>query len=530
MPGLEFDYIVIGAGSAGCVIADKLSESGSKSVLVLDAGRRGHPFERMPAGVIKLLGNPRADWCYASEPEENLKGRRVPVARGKLAGGSSAINGMIFARGQREDYDSWKKEGNSGWGYEDVLPLFKDLEAYSEGDGAYRGRTGPLAVTKVEGKGRFYDSFFSAGEEIGINHNPDYNGASQEGMALTQANIKNGRRVSAARAFLRPAMRRKNLTFQSGAVVNRLLFDGHRCIGVEYALSGTVRRARARTEVISSAGSINSPKLLELSGIGDQSILRKLEIKCLVDLPGVGENLIDHIGPRLTVRSSSPDVSFNTRSSGLWLAKNFLEYALLGKGPLAMPVAPLRAYIKTDTSPDRPNIGLGFCPYSVAEDGQLDQFPAMLATIHVLRPESRGSVHIVSADPGAAPRIRFNFFSAETDRTDLLEGFRVLQQLLASRAMSAIASSVPFLPIEEYSSERIMEWIRETSLTNYHPVGTCKMGSSDDAVVDEQLRVRGVSGLRIADASIMPTITSGNTNAPSMMIGAKAAQLIIQSQ
>ena len=357
-----FDYIVVGAGSAGSVLANRLSASGEHSVLVLEAGRESHPWSRIPVGFAKLIDNPAANWLYESEPEEASGGRRIPVPRGKLLGGSSSINGMVFVRGQSQDYDTWAQLGNRGWSYQDVLPIFKDMESYQgDGDNEFRGRDGPLKVTENVEQGEIYDKIIAAAAEIGIDYTNDYNGASQEGIGMTQATIRKGRRMSTAYCYLDPARGRSNLRIQTNALTECLTFEGKRCTGVRYKLGGQTREAKANREVLVSTGAINSPQLLELSGIGQAERLKELGIEVLHDLQGVGENLRDHYSPRM--KWSVPrelGLTYNDKGRGLGLVWQALKYAVSDKGLLGLPAAPLRAYIKTREGLEAPDAAISW--------------------------------------------------------------------------------------------------------------------------------------------------------------------------
>ena len=529
MQNETFDYIVVGAGSAGAVLANRLSASGQHRVLVLEAGPESHFWSPIPIGFGKLIENPAANWCYDSEPEESTGQRRIPVPRGRLLGGSSSINGMVFVRGQAQDYDHWAQLGNRGWSYQDVLPFFKQMESYDGGDDAFRGRDGLLKVTDTTEKGPLYDAMMKAAEEIGIERNLDYNGAQQDGIAMTQATINHGRRMSTAYCYLDPARSRANLKIQTDAHTEALTFEGTRCTGVRYAVGGQAREARANREVIVSAGSINSPQLLELSGIGQPEMLKKHGIAVRQALPGVGENLRDHYSPRMRWRVAKRGVTYNDRARGLGLVGQALRYGLTRGGFLAMPATPIRVYFRTREGLESADATFSCLPFLVGPNRTVAPERGVTVNVNVLRSDSTGSIHIASDDPKRPPAINFNFLSSELDRTGLLAAMRKAREFMNTAAMQDIMDSEMAPGEALQTDDELLDWVRNTAETTYHPVGTCKMGSDPMAVVDDQLRVHGVQGLRVADASIMPTLTSGNTNAPSIMIGEKASHMVLES-
>ena len=528
-----FDYIVVGAGSAGAVVANRLSADPRNRVLLLEAGPADHRWTRVPIGYARMIADPAANWCYASEPEAATGGRRIPVPRGRLLGGSSAINGLAFVRGQAQDYDGWAQLGNRGWSHADVLPFFRRMERYEGGgDDALRGRDGPLRVTDPRPDEPLYAALIRAAGEAGIRHNPDYNGASQDGIAMSQATIAAGRRVSTARAYLDPARRRPNLRIETDALTESLLFDGRRCTGVRYSQRGTVRHAAAGREVIVSGGSINSPQLLELSGIGEPERLGGLGIEVRQALPGVGENLRDHYAPRTRWAIGTRGYSFNERGRGLPVVLQALRYGLARSGMLAMVGAPLRAFVRSREGLEAPDLLLGWVPM-LTEQGpnglRLARQSGMTCYAHPMRPESTGHVHAVSADPRQPPSIRFNFLSAAIDGELTVQAIRIARRVMSAPSLARLRVSELAPGPERTSDADILDWVRRAAETTYHPVGTCRMGSDRMAVVDAELRVHGIAGLRVADASIMPTLTSGNTNAPAMMIGEKAADMVLRA-
>lgn len=528
----SYDYIVVGAGSAGAVLANRLSASGDHRVLCLEAGLKGSDYiwSRIPVGVAKLIDNPAVNWCYSSEPDDGSGQRRIEVPRGKMLGGSSSINGMVFVRGQKQDYDHWAQLGNRGWSYQDVLPLFRKMESYEGGSDEFRGREGLLRVTDTPKLSPFFEMLIESAESIGIKRNPDYNGADQEGIAMTQATINKGRRQSTAYCYLDPARDRPNLTIETGAMASSLILEGKRCVGVRYTVGAEEREARTTREVIVSSGSINSPKLLELSGIGQPDLLRRHGIEPVHELPGVGENLRDHYSPRMKYEIVERNVTFNDKGRGLQLVQQAIRYALRRKGFLAMSSVPIRMYFRTREGLESPDATISVMPFlteRVNRERRIARERGITMNVNVLRSDSRGSIHIKSADPAEPPAINFNFLSSELDRTGLLVAMRKARELMAAQPIAGITGKEIAPGIERQTDEELMEWVRNTAETTYHPVGTCKMGHDDMAVVDDRLRVRGIEGLRVADASIMPTLTSGNTNAPSIMIGEKCSEMIL---
>jgi choline dehydrogenase len=524
-----FDYVVVGAGSAGSVLANRLSANPRYSVLVLEAGRESHPWSRIPVGFAKLIENPAANWLYSSEPDAGTGQRRIPIPRGKLLGGSSSINGMVFVRGQSQDYDTWAQLGNRGWSYREVLPIFRDMESYQgDADDEYRGRGGPLKVTESNESGAIYDALIKAAGEVGIAYTKDYNGAKQDGIGMTQATIRNGRRMSTAFCYLDPARGRPNLTIKTEALTECLLFEGKHCVGVRYKLNGQQHEARANREVIVSGGSINSPQLLELSGIGQPELLKSVGIEVRHALNGVGENLRDHYSPRMkwTVPRAL-GLTYNDKGRGLGLVWQALKYGLTRKGLLGLPASPIRAYVRTRRGLDAPDAAISWIPFLADTNFKLAKNSGITAIMNILRSESTGSIHVSSNAPHAPPAVRFNFMTAQLDREVTLEAMRITRRIMTAPAMRQIATDeiAPGLNIQ--ADDELLDWVRKNAETTYHPVGTCKMGSDPMAVVDDQLRVHGMEGLRVADASIMPTLTSGNTNAPSIMIGEKASRMIL---
>lgn len=528
-----YDYIVIGAGSAGAVLANRLSESGIFKVLLLEAGTEGSGFfwSRVPVGVAKMIDNPAVNWCFSSEPDEGSGGRRIEVPRGRMLGGSSSINGMVFIRGQAQDYDHWAQLGNRGWSYRDVLPVFKRMESFDGGSDEYRGRNGVLRVTHPpRHKVPLLEMLIGAAGNIGLPYNPDQNGESQDGVSMSQVTISKGRRQSTAYCYLDPARSRSNLTIRSGALVESLILEGRRCVGVRYSSNGTQHEVRAIGEVIVSAGAINSPKVLELSGIGQPELLRTQGVTPLHELRGVGENLRDHYAPRLKFSIEPKGLTFNDNARGWRLAREAIKYALFGGGFLASTAAPLRMYIRSRLGLDSPDVTVTVAPFlyeMIGRERRVAKKRGITLTVHVLRPESTGSVHIKSTNPAEPPAIRFNFLSAREDRDGLVSAVRKARELTAASPMKEVTGEEIAPGRQTQTDQEILDWVRKTAETAYHPVGTCKMGNDSLAVVNSELKVHGMEGLRVADASIMPTLTSGNTNAPCIMIGEKCAEMVL---
>jgi choline dehydrogenase len=526
-----YDYIVVGAGSAGAVVANRLSAKPGNNVLLLEAGPASNPWTRIPIGFSRLITNPTANWLYSSEPEANTNGRRLAVPRGKILGGSSAINGQAFVRGQAQDFDTWAQMGNPGWSYDDVLPFFKRMERYeAEGDDTFRGREGPLRVTNPEPGEPIFAALIKAAGEVGIVHARDYNGASQDGIAMSQATIASRQRMSTARCYLDPVRKRSNLHIQTDALTEALLLEGQRCVGVRYSVGGAVREARATGEVVVSAGAINSPQLLELSGIGQPERLQLLGIEVRHALPGVGENLRDHYAPRTRWAIGAKGITYNDTARGLGLVRQALRYAISGRGLLGAVAAPMRAFVRSREGLEAPDVLLGWVPM-LTEPGpkgpKISRQSGVTCYAHPMRPESKGHIHITSAEPHRPPAINFNFLSSPIDAEITVRAVRIARSVMTAPSMAPLQVTEMAPGTTQTKDDEILDWIKRVAETTYHPVGTCKMGSDPMAVVDARLRVHGIAGLRVADASIMPTLTSGNTNAPSIMIGEKAADMVL---
>ena len=527
---MEYDYIIVGAGSAGCVLANRLSANGRDKVLVLEAGKKSNFWTQFPISFALLLDDPKANWRFRSEPEEGTANRAIPVPRGTVLGGSSAINGLVYVRGQPLDYDTWAQQGNRGWDFDTVKTHFRRLEDFERGDDGIRGAGGPIHVSECKDETPLYDAWIAAGAEIGVPFNHDYNGATQEGMCKTQTTIRNGKRASAAAGYLKPAMSRANLTVETEVMVEKVLLEGKRAVGVQYLSKGRVVQAKVGREVILSAGAIKSPQILELSGIGQANRLRDLGIEVQHDLWGVGESLRDHIAPRMKWKVTQQNVTYNGKVNGLGLGWQALRYAFNRRGFGGMPSAPMLAFMRPRDELETPDIQLHLVPFRYDDPNKryLGKEPGMIATVYQCRPDSMGHIHARSTDPNDAPAINFNFLAAETDRRCLLDGTQKVRGLMNAAAMDAYRG-VEEAPGEEVQGDDAMlDWIRRTAETTYHPTGTCRMGSADRNVVDERLRVHGIAGLRVVDASIMPTLVSGNTNAACLMIGEKGAEMVLE--
>src|SRR6185312_10351455 len=535
----EFDYIIVGAGSAGCVLANRLSESGRHRVLLLEAGGSDFsPWIRVPIGYARTFTDPRYNWMYRTEPEPALDNRSAFWPRGKVLGGSSSINEMVFVRGQPADYEDLRNGGNPGWGWRDVLPYFRKLEDHAWGASEYHGAGGPVHVHDPSATVHpLCKTFLTACAEAGIALTRDFNGAKPEGAGLWQVTIRNGVRVSSASAYLRPALRRPNLELATGARAARILFAGAKATGVAYSRGGSQLTASARREVLLSAGAIGSPQLLELSGIGDPELLRRLGIPVVAALPEVGRGLQDHVCVSYFYRSRMPTLN-DELASFFGKARAALRYALRRDGPLAMSVNQAGAFVRSRPELARPNLHIYFNPasYSTTTSGgqtrrllNPDPFPGFLMSFNTCRPTSRGSLHLRSPDPLAAPAITPNSLSTPEDVADVYEGARVLRRISAAKPLAAVIES-ELLPGDRVRSDaEVLQDFRRRGGSVFHPCGTCAMGpDAASSVVDPRLRVHGVANLRVADASIFPAVTSGNINAPTLMVAEKAADLILE--
>ena len=526
----SFDYIIVGAGSAGCVLANRLSEDPKVRVLLLEAGGKDtNPWIHIPVGYVKTMVNPKLNWMFDTEPEARTHNRPIPIPRGKVLGGSSSINGMLYVRGNARDYDGWAQLGCTGWSFEDILPYFKKSENRETGGDEYRGTGGLLNVADLTEKYEILDAIIEAGTECGYPANPDYNGKSQEGFGYFQLTQKNGTRYSTKRAFLDSAKDRTNLTIHINAQTTSVVLDGKRAVGVKYQHNGRPAEALATGEVILAAGAVQSPQLLELSGIGQPDLLKSFGIEPIHELQGVGENYQDHYVSRLQWRLNQ-DVSLNSKTRGLGLIHEAIKFAFQRKGALTMSAGILGGFVKSREGLEVPDIQFHVAHASFKDPKKrvFDKFPGLTIAPCQLRPESRGTIHIGSSDPMAAPKIRPNFLDNTLDQEIHVTGMRIAHDVMAAPAAAKYISSETLPGIEAANDEALLDHALKTGATMYHPVSTCSMGTDPNmgAVVDARLRVHGIKGLRVADASIMPRLTSGNTNAPVIMIAEKAADMI----
>ena len=531
----EFDYVVVGAGSAGCILASRLTESGKNTVCLLEAGPPDwNPFIHIPAGFIKTLYNPKINWMYEAEATYWTANRIIDVPRGKTLGGSSSINGHIYNRGQRLDYDTWSQRGNRGWGYADILPYFKKCEQrIGVGDDTFRGRDGNLQVTDLNYKHPLCEAFMEGAGELGIPRNLDYNGSFQEGISYVQRTTYRRRRVSTARAFLNPAKKRSNLKVVTNAFVTRILLDNKTAHGVEFSKGGRggeLSKVSAKKEVILSGGTINSPQLLQLSGIGEGALLRSLGIKIVHKLAGVGENLRDHYAPRFCARVKGIE-TINEQSKGVKLLGEIAKYFVGGRSILNLSPSMVYGFWHSDPVAKNNDIQFVFAPasYKLGKHGLLADHPGFTVAAWQHRPDSKGWVRLRSADPFEKPIIQPNYLSEERDRAVTIKAMKLARSLMHTKSMSPYFDGEEYPGSEIESDDELLDAARHWGSTTYHVMGTCRMGPDSDpmAVVDDNLRVKGIANLRVIDASIMPTMLSANLNAGAMMIGEKGADLVL---
>ena len=532
----NFDYIIVGAGSSGMALAQRLAERTDRRILLLEAGspRERDFWVQTPIGIAKILKNPDYVWPFQTEPQPELISQQIYWPRGKMPGGSSSVNGMIYVRGEPSEFDHWAELGNSGWGYRDLLPYFKRLESSRLGADTYRGRHGPISVTHLcEDPNRFSDAFIDACQAAGIPKTDDYNGADFEGVGYLQLSTRNGKRCSTAIGYLHGLPHRDNLHLITEAHATGLIFEGNRAVGVRYWKDGQEHQANAAIEVVVSAGPIKSPQLLELSGIGQGKRLQSLGIPVIADVPGVGENLSDHLQSRITFAASQAGTLNEVMASPWRTALMGAKYLLTRKGIMATPAATAHALARLHPSDTRPSVKIqmhhlsGADRYASTKGFGLDSFPGFAIGFFQLRPQSRGHVHATNPDPHQDPRIQPNYLSAEIDRQELIEGFRLSREVARQSALAGLIERETRPGIDIQSDQEVLDYIKKSGQTSWHPIGTCKMGIDAMAVVDPQLKVRGVTHLRVVDSSIMPTMPSSNTNAASIMIGEKAADLIL---
>ncbi len=527
---MEFDYIVVGAGSAGCVLANRLSAAGH-DVALLEAGPRDwYPWIHIPVGYFRTMGNPMTDWCYHTQPDPGLNGRAIKWPRGRVLGGSSSINGLLYVRGQGQDYDDWAAAGNEGWSWDDVMPLFKRSETWNGAANPLRGTNGGLQVEESQLSREIVDRWIDAGVTAGYPRNPDYNADDQEGVAPFQMTMHKGLRCSSAKAFLKPIRARKNLHIITHAVTRRLHWKDGAVVGVEASIRGKPQTVLARRETILCAGAIGSPQILMLSGIGDAQQLGDANIDVRHHLVGMGRNLQDHLQARPVYRCTPSTI--NIEVSSLWRqALIAMRFALTRGGPMTMAASLGTGFLATEHSPGRPDIQFHIQPFS-ADSPELGPHPfsAFTSSVLQMRPESRGHLLLDPHHPEGAPIIHPNYLSEEIDQKTIVAGIKVGREICRQSPLNALITGEhgPLSEIADEDEAGLLDWARSFSTTIYHPTGTCKMGTGSDAVVDARLRVQGVPGVRVADCSIMPQIVSGNTNAPAIMIGEKAADLLLE--
>jgi choline dehydrogenase len=526
---IDADIVVVGAGSAGCALAARLSEDPATRILLLEAGGEDrNRWIHIPLGFGKTFADTSVNWCYETEPDPGAAGRRVFWPRGKVLGGSSSINGMVYIRGQAEDFDHWRQLGNAGWSFDDVLPYFRRSEHQTRGADPFHGTGGPLCVSDVE-RHPICAAFIESAVALGFPRNDDFNGAAQEGAGWHQTTTRNGRRCSTAVGYLRPAMSRPNLRVVTDALAERIVFEGRRATGVAFRQGGELRTVRARREIVLSGGAVNSPQLLLLSGVGPQAQLAEFGIPVVHHLSGVGQNLQDHYSAPIKLKCRLPITVNDVMLSNLRKLRVGIEYYLFHTGPLATISSPAALFARTRPELASPDIKCSVSPFSAdrPQDG-LHPWSGFTTIVYQLRPESRGEIKLRTPDPGDPPAVHPNYLATETDRRTIVDGLKLLRRLLAGPQLARLVEREMLPGAEVASDAALLDYARRRGGTVYHPTSTCKMGVDALAVVDPELRVHGLEALRVADASVMPTVVSGNTNAATIMIGEKLADMLRQ--